>query len=151
MVKLLKAKDQGRDIECYPLAKFIYEEQEEVVTEHKSFFRKWKTTEYVSKDVPVYLVYVPEEEIIIYLYEDEIIEPMDEFTKNWVKSKDFVSHLPEEYNPSDFLVRGFYGEKFIIERNEFMSLWEEMEAEEYLEILSQEKPELFEDEEDEEE
>lgn len=44
MVKLLKAKDQGRDIECYPLAKFIYEEQEEVVTEHKSFFRKWKTT-----------------------------------------------------------------------------------------------------------
>ena len=32
-----------------------------------------------------------------------------------------------------------------------MSLWEEMEAEEYLEILSHEKPELFEDEEDEEE
>lgn len=32
-----------------------------------------------------------------------------------------------------------------------MSLWEEMEAEEYLEILSQEKPELFEDEEEEDE
>ena len=47
MVKLLKAKDQGRDIECYPLAKFIYKEQALKKRTNQNNIIKWF---YISKN-----------------------------------------------------------------------------------------------------
>ncbi|RIA78156.1 hypothetical protein EI71_00468 [Anaeroplasma bactoclasticum] len=123
MIKLVKAKYSDDVIECYPLARFLYSSSE--------------------KEEPHYLVYVPEEETIAAILVEEILEPMDEITASWVKADDFTSHLPEDYCPSEFLVKQFFGEKFILDRSEFMCLWEEMEEEECLEILREEKPELF--------
>lgn len=159
MIKLVRAKDGEEKIECYPLARFLYLRGETVVKEHKTLFRKWKTEEFVTKEVPCYLVYVPKTVEVLYLFEDELLEPICEFTKSWVKSKDFMSHLPDDYYISDddeyeddeyeddsdgFKVKEFFGERFIIDNNEFMCLWDQKELARYLKILYKAKPELLE-------
>ena len=168
MIKLVRAKDDEEKIECYPLARFLYTRAEKVVKEHKTLFRKWKTEEVVSEEVPCYLVYVPKDGEVRYIFEEELLDPISEFTKSWVKSKDFMSHLPDDYYYSDdeddesedeedeyeddddeddsdgFMVKEFFGEKFIIDNNEFMCLWDGWELARYLKILYKAKPELLE-------
>lgn len=144
MVKLIKAKYVcGREIECYPLAKFLEEISEEKKVEHKSFFRKWTTTEYYRVDKMSYLVYIPSDDVIDTIYVEDLMGSIDEVSKSWVKANNYTSTLSDEYDNEEYLVRSFFGEQFILDHNDFMCLYEEGEDEECLEILRKEKPELF--------
>lgn len=152
MVKLVKAKFGDDVVLCYPLARFTqnvgFEKVEKKkVEQHKFLFFKWEKEiiEQVQEDIdkPCYLVYISKEKMVDCILVEDLLEPIDDIMDSWVKCSSFISKLPKGYAPDDFLVKDFFGEKFILDRNEFMSLWDGMEEKEYLVILFQEKPELF--------
>ena len=145
MVKLVKIQDGKEIVMGYPLAECEISLENTVIVEHKSLFKKWTTKETVYEKKHCYLMYIPDDEEpdLQFFPVEKVLEPVDDFKENWVKKDHYVSDMGEEYD-IHIDIDNFYGEKFILEHNNFMALVEEWEWDEYMPILEKEKPELFE-------
>lgn len=145
MVKFVKFKDENEISKGYPLAECTIALANTVFVEHQDKKKTWTTKETVYKKTFCYLMFIPDEEEpdLQFVPVEDVLEPVDDFKANWVKMDHYVSDMGEEYDIA-IDIDNFYGEKFILEHNNFMALVEEWEWDEYMEILEEEKPELFE-------